>query len=662
MPNKEKSGPERNTALREPEHQATTKVFILVVRMRTLSWLFVTGATLSVTRRHTSLTVEAWIPSPYQPLQSPSGIPRLVNRRWIVQPLDAQPDGVDDNGNKSPGSQTTAVPKSVILPGTEHLPSPPLNGVSPPPPEEAPSIPFQAILSRTLDTVEDAVLHVRRIPYDLDWFLETPLSDDRERVVVLGSGWAAHALLKVADPTKLAILVVSPANHFVFTPMLASAAVGTVEYRSMTEAVRAANPMIENYFQGQAVDVDVQKKIIKVQLNDLVDEIGTPPLVQVPYDKLVVAVGCKVADNLVPGAKEFCLRLKTCDDARNLRDGIGECLEYACRPDVTSKDMVTGNGMKMAESEAERRRKERSRRVTFAIVGGGPTGVELAGELSDFLKDITRPRVGAYSILREDVRIVLLHGGKDLVPAFDPELREHALKSLQKEGVEVMLNTKVLEVGRDFIKYEPKESGIEETLDVGLTIWAAGTAPVPFINALLEKLPESARGKSGRINVDEFLRCPTGDEEIFGSILCMGDAASFADKATSILPQTAQVAGQQGAFAARLLSRGYDLTATPPLLAKNGPMMLNAWMKLRGLEKAVGFDFVNLGLLAYVGSGEALTQIQIGDVPILSYAGSISFVLWRSVYLVKQVATRNRLLVTFDWFKSKVFGRDITRL
>lgn len=73
-------------------------------------------------------------------------------------------------------------------------------------------------------------------------------------------------------------------------------------------------------------------------------------------------------------------------------------------------------------------------------------------------------------------------------------------------------------------------------------------------------------------------------------------------------------------------------------------------------------NFLNLGLLAYIGGGEALTQVEIGDVPIFSYAGSISFVLWRSVYLVKQVATRNRVLVTFDWLKSAIFGRDITRL
>jgi NADH dehydrogenase FAD-containing subunit len=180
--------------------------------------------------------------------------------------------------------------------------------------------------------------------------------------------------------------------------------------------------------------------------------------------------------------------------------------------------------------------------------------------------------------------------------------------------------------------------------------------------AILDKLPTEARGAGDRSHVNKWLRCPTPDKDTFGSILVLGDAASFADKPDSFLPQTAQVAGQQGAYAARLLCRNYDLTATPPVSYQGGDMMLNLWMKLRGLNEAAGFDFVNLGLLAYVGSGEALSQIEIGDFPVLSYAGNTAFILWRSVYLVKQVATRNRILVTFDWLKSAVFGRDITRL
>jgi len=155
--------------------------------------------------------------------------------------------------------------------------------------DQEPTIPVETIIQRTLDTAEDAFLHLRRVPYDKGWFLETP-KEDKPTVVVLGSGWAAHALLKVVDTYKMRIIVVSPSNHFVFTPMLASASVGTVEYRSMTEAVRAANPMISNYLEGTATGVDLEQQTLTVKMNSLLNGIKEPgaPEIQVKYDKLIV--------------------------------------------------------------------------------------------------------------------------------------------------------------------------------------------------------------------------------------------------------------------------------------------------------------------------------------------------------------------------------------
>jgi NADH dehydrogenase FAD-containing subunit len=529
------------------------------------------------------------------------------------------------------------------------------------------SLPIPTLWSRTLDTIEDAVIHLRRELFDIGLLQEDETGGSavlkKRKVVVLGSGWAAHAFLKVVDTFALDIKVVSPSNHFVFTPMLASAAVGTVEYRSMTEAVRAANPMV-NYLEGTAIDIDPILKHVTVQPESLLVDVSRPdgqvPLpITLHYDSLVVAVGCKVADSVIPGAAQYCMRLKTCDDARKLRNAVGECLEYASRPDVL-------DAPELDEAERLHRLQERRKRATICIVGGGPTGVELAGELSDFFRDITRPRIGAYPKLRGDIRIVLIHAAKELVPQFDQDLRSHALLTLEKVGVEVRLETKVNEVGDGYIILEDKTapSGTSEKLKTGITVWAAGTAPVNLVTRLLDKLPDVARGNAGRVNVDAWMRCPTPTPEAFGSILVLGDAAAALSSpdASVFLPQTAQVAGQQGAYAARLLCRNYNLSVTPPILPKNPITPASYWLLFRGLKESPVFEFLNLGLLAYVGGGQALSQVQLGDVPIGSYAGSTSFVLWRSVYLVKQVATRNRVLVTFDWIKSAVFGRDITRL
>ncbi|EED91648.1 predicted protein [Thalassiosira pseudonana CCMP1335] len=523
-------------------------------------------------------------------------------------------------------------------------------------------LPISVLLERTFDTVEDVWEHLRRFPLENGW---AQMSSDeemtRKTVVVLGSGWGAHAFMKVANCNKLRVIVVSPSNHFVFTPMLASAATGTVEYRSMTESVRSANGMIEQYIEGKAVGLDLQNRKVKVKLNSLLEDFREEdsPEIDLEYDHLLVAVGCKVDSKGVPGADKS-LRLKSCDDARRLRTATGEVFEYASRPDVAGVDHV----------------EERTKRATFLIVGGGPTGVELAGELYDLGEDITRPHKGTYPRLKGNVRVILVHSGSELVPQFEKPLRAEALKSLEKKGVQVILNTRVTEIGNGFATLSTKtvddtgyEIGREEsTLPLGLSVWCAGTAPVSFVSQLLDQLPTEAKSKDGRIQVDRWLRPPMKDPSLLGSVLVIGDAAAAIED-DEYLPQTAQVAGQQGAYIARMLSRGYDLEVTPPALPCTPSSdcdvfydpQLTEWLKIRGLDIASKFSFLNLGLLAYLGGGEALSQVQVGDFPLFAYSGSVAFVLWRSVYLVKQVATKNRVLVTFDWLKSALFGRDMTR-
>jgi NADH dehydrogenase FAD-containing subunit len=393
---------------------------------------------------------------------------------------------------------------------------------------------------------------------------------------------------------------------------------------------------------------------------------GESPQLELSYDILVVSVGCQVDGRNVPGI-EKALRLKTLDDARKLRQNLCETFEFASRPDVAGPQKT----------------KERIERATIAICGGGPTGVELAGEICDLARDITKKPKGSYSNLADNIRVVLVHAGSELVSQFDQNLRDEALKTLKKQGVDVILNTRVTEVQDGKIKLSQKVfdddgnvTGRKEyELPVGLTVWAAGTKPVKFAEILLSQLPTEARNSDGRIKVDKWMRPPMQNDELLGTVFVLGDAAAFPEGSVDIaqgqtLPQTAQVAGQQGAYLARLLSRGYDVNVTPPALPDISTVKADSvfydpltrkWLELRGKTEADAFVFLNLGLLAYLGGGEALTQVQFGDVPVFSYFGSIAFVLWRSVYLVKQVATRNRILVTFDWLKSALFERDLTR-
>lgn len=354
-----------------------------------------------------------------------------------------------------------------------------------------------------------------------------------------------------------------------------------------------------------------------------------------------------------------------------------------------------------------------------------------------------------YPALAGRARVLLVHGGSELLPPFEPSLRQAAAEGLTRRGVTLILNSRVENVGdtsltiRTKRRAAPAEGGsagsgdgtpLATELPYGLVVWCAGTSPQPIVGTLLEKLPPSARSQDGRLNVDKWLRVrmrgsgadsPAGDvandgsdggsaDPAFGSIFAIGDAAyetfeadddspaaklavarSFArqvrqepgssaprgdgaaegaaagagaapagstaeggtgsaragarsddagPKKPKPLPQTAQVAAQQGAFVARMINRNYNLTLPQPALADEplspgqadglAPVAAGGarwWLIARGVGTAPPFAFLNLGILAFIGGGEALAQVQLGDLTLLKEAGSVGFLLWRSV-------------------------------
>lgn len=603
---------------------------------------------------------------------------------------------------------------------------------------------LDTVVTRGLDTVEDALLLARRVaatnvdPIDClaAWEDET---DARPRLLVrspvsirkplgfclfsvltqtsspdpdsssqiIGSGWGAHALTKIVDADLYRCLVVSPRTYFIFTPMLAASSVGTVEYRSITEPMRAANPRAA-FLQGVVQDIDPMAREAAVCIGAPDQPEGTE-CQQLQYDICVYAAGVQASASAVPGVREHCRFLKELGDAQELRRAVADALERASEPGL---------------SDTERRQK-----LTLVVVGGGPTGVEYCGELSDFLLDaVTR----LYPALLPYAQVLLLHGGREVLPQFDPALRQQALAKLRDRGVRVMLNTRVECVTSPF-RLEVREKSGETTspLECGLIMWAAGTGPTRLTEALISRLDDCfvpadvpaddgggstaeaaetddatfwadvwarqwfasgeasdpsaiprRRSTPGRLSVDPWLRVAGAPS---GSLIAIGDAsACYSAQAEALLPQTAQVAAQQGAYVARLLNRGYDLSgreaasaaaaepavrtgaaygcevAGPPISHEAAAGDLSRFVFLRGAVEARPFAFLNLGLLAYLGGGEALSQVQVGENRLLSEAGSIGFLLWRSVYVVKQVSPRTRFLVLFDWFKTKLFGRDVT--
>mmetsp|Transcript_18174 Transcript_18174/g.23514 ORF Transcript_18174/g.23514 Transcript_18174/m.23514 type:complete len:556 (-) Transcript_18174:270-1937(-) len=489
---------------------------------------------------------------------------------------------------------------------------------------------LDTIWERVLDTVEDASLHVRRkFRTKLTRSELETKKGDVPRVVVLGFGWGAHAISKVVDTDACDVVFVSPRNYFLFTPMLASTAVGTVEYRSITEPARKANP-VAGFYEGSCVDVFPEKQEIVIESSSISINQAKDKLT-VPYDYLVWAVGTKTGTFGTPGAKENCFFIKEIEDSVLLRRAIVDSFEKASLPKTSEEEI--------------------KRLLTFVIVGGGPTGVEFTAELVDFLKN---DLPAYYPLLIDYVSVKLIQAGDTILPVFDASLQKKGMEQLtSNQFVEILLNTKVAEVQEEKMIFT---NGNE--LQYGVAVWAAGTESRNITKLLISKIEEQASApetKRGNVLVDDWMRVKGTN----GTILAIGDCTTME---SGRLPATGQVAAQQGAFVGRLLSRGYDITQTTPRLDQKEDPIKSAWINLRGYTEAKPFRFLNLGLLAYVGDRKALAQVQTGNSTWARAYGEVGFLLWRSVYVVKQVSTRNRILVLFDRLKSKLFGRDITRL
>lgn len=254
---------------------------------------------------------------------------------------------------------------------------------------------------------------------------------------------------------------------------------------------------------------------------------------------------------------------------------------------------------------------ERRRHLTFVVCGGGPTGVEVAAEIQDLISEDLRK---SYPDSAHLARVVLLEAQERLLSSYDEALAEYTREHFRRENIEVRTRSPVVQIRRGEVRLADGSH-----LRCGRIIWAGGNGPLPLTEALTP--PGSPRG---RIPVDEYLRVSGRD-----GVWAIGDCAACGDPP---LPATAQVAQQQGKYLAKVLKRRRKGRDTEP------------------------FAFRPLGMLAYIGGRQALVQSTAGQ-----WSGRGAWLLWRSVYLTKLVSPANKVKVLFDWLKTRLFGRDISR-
>jgi len=298
-------------------------------------------------------------------------------------------------------------------------------------------------------------------------------------------------------------------------------------------------------------------------------------------------VGCKSNTFNIPGVEQYAYFLKELHDARKIRGRIIELFERASLPTRTME--------------------EKRALLHIIIVGGGPTGIEFGGELSDFFwRDLYRHFPDAPV---HEVQITILEASDKILSAFDQTLVKQAIRSIMKTGVHIRTDTLVKEV-------RPSSVILQDGSEIrcGMVVWSTGNGP----NTLVQSL-DVQKTKQGRICVDDHLRV-LGHNDVFA----LGDCAEVGGDP---LPATAQVAQAQGYYLASFL---------------NG-------------KTSNAFHFFNLGIMAYIGR-----QHSIMESKWFKGTGLVSWFLWRSVYLTRLELVKNKFQVPFEWLRTFIWGRDVT--
>lgn len=403
-----------------------------------------------------------------------------------------------------------------------------------------------------------------------------------KKLVILGTGFGAFSCLKVIDTTLYDISIVSPRNHFLFTPLLPSTTVGTIEFRSIIEPIR--NIKGARFYQSFCTGIDTVNNKISCTDSD------TNISFQLEYDILVIATGEVTNTFGIPGVKEYAYFLREVTDARKIRIKVIDCFENASLPTISQE--------------------EKNNYLKFVVCGGGPTGVEFAAELHDFIaEDVSRK----YPELTEYIVVVLIEATDKLLSTFDAKLSAYTMKNFLSQKIKVMTKSFIT-------KITEKEIFLNDgtTMPYGLLVWATGNTASRLIHN--SDLPKTSNSK---IQVDQYLKVIKTD-----NIYAIGDCSIYQPHP---FPVTAQTAQQQGKYLGKILNK----------TAKN--------------KKIRPFKLRDFGMLAYIGSHKALA-----NTPAYTGSGFTTWLFWRSVYITKLVSLKNKMLVLFDWFKAFLFGRDIS--
>ncbi|KAH8653549.1 hypothetical protein BX600DRAFT_386292 [Xylariales sp. PMI_506] len=465
----------------------------------------------------------------------------------------------------------------------------------------------------------------------------------KKTLVILGTGWGSVSLLKKLDTENYNVVVVSPRNYFLFTPLLPSCTTGQIEHRSIMEPIRTilrAKKSAVKYYEAEATHVDHERKVVRI--SDSSEIKGTTTETEVPYDMLVIGVGAENATFGIPGVRENSCFLKEIRDAQAIRTKIMDCVETAAFKDQSPEEV--------------------DRLLHMVVVGGGPTGVEFAGELRDFFDEDIKKLIPD---IADRFKVTLIEALPNVLPMFSKQLIDYTESTFKEEHIEIKTKTMVKKVSEKSVEAEiTKADGKKEKVEIpyGLLVWATGNALRPLVKDLMASIPAQKDSRRG-LAVNEYL-VVQGTRDIWA----VGDCA------VAGYAPTAQVAGQEGSFLARLFNNmaktedleekirtlSSNLNLKPGNAAEIAQEIETAERQLRRIRDVKPFHYSHQGSLAYIGSEKAVADVAWLNGNVAS-GGKLTYYFWRSAYLSMCFSTRNRVLVALDWVKAKLYGRDVSR-
>ena len=417
----------------------------------------------------------------------------------------------------------------------------------------------------------------------------TDEQERRHQVVVVGGGFGGLNAVRSLAHAEVDVTVIDRTNHHLFQPLLYQVAAGILPPGLIAPALRSVIKKQRNAraLLAEVGDLDLDARVVHATAPD-------GRAMELPYDTLVVAGGATHSYFGRNDFAEFAPGMKTVEDARKMRHAILLAFEMA--------ELATDP-------------QERAEWLTFVVIGAGPTGVELVGQVAELAHKVL-PR-DYREVNTREARILLLEGAPAVLPPFAEKLQRYTHQRLEDMGVEIKLGT--LAVGMDERSVTVKSKDGEERIPTRTRIWAAGVQASPLATQLAEK-SGAETDRAGRIAVNPDCTLP-GHPEVFA----IGDMVAL-----NKLPGVAQPAMQEGKYVGKVIKA-----------------------RLAGDEKVPSFQYFDKGSMATIGHRKA-----VADAFGMKFTGVIGYTMWGFIHVLYLIGWGNRLGTIYTWARALTFSHN----